>query len=258
MNYSPNNQDGHFVWHDLMTSQFDETLAFYKALFEWDHHTVHMGPEIGDYTMFRVNGRDIGGIIALKPEDQIPAHWISYISVHHIDNACTAFQANGATIHHGPFDIPGVGRTAIAEGPTGAYFSPYQDNSIFDPAEIRVPGGFIWHELMTQKAPEAISFYTALFGWDKSEMPLPDGTVYYVLSKEDQQVAGLVQMPPDARGPTHWLPYVEVMDVVATANMATAQGGKVGIPPTRLEEPAEVHFAILSAPDGSLFGILGP
>ena len=257
MPYTPNDQDGHFVWHDLMSTNKTGSLSFYKTLFGWEENTINMGPEVGDYTMFRVNQRDIGGIIPLNPEDKIPSHWISYISVHDIDSACLIMKDKGATIHRPPFEIPGVGRMAILEDPTGAYFSPYQDKAVFDPAETVVPGGFGWHELMTTDTSKSAEFYTSILGWDKMAMPMPDGQTYWVMTKGEMQTAGMVQMPPEAEAPSNWLPYIGVKEVEATAEKAVELGGKIWVAPTFIAEPANVHFAVLSAPDGSMFGIMG-
>lgn len=258
MSYTPNQQDGHFVWHDLMSTNKDEALSFYLSLFSWEDKSMYMGPEVGDYTMFLVNQKEIGGIVPLNPEHNIPSHWISYISVHDIEKACIAMKSDGATLHRGPFEIPDVGQMAVVEDPTGAYFSPYQDKTDLDIDSLTVSGGFVWHELMTRDVQSASAFYSGITGWTKLEMPLPDGQIYGVFSKGELQAAGIVAMPPDAQGPSNWLPYIGVEEVEETAHRAQAMGGKIWVPPTRIEEPANVHFSVLSAPDGSMFGILGP
>ena len=46
---------GKFVWHDLMTSDVDRSVAYYTELLGWGINEVDMGGPIGKYKMIHVN-----------------------------------------------------------------------------------------------------------------------------------------------------------------------------------------------------------
>ncbi len=55
-----------------------------------------------------------------KEFEGIPSHWFAYIEVDDVDARVEAAKKAGATIKRAPWDIPGVGRIAIVQDPTGA------------------------------------------------------------------------------------------------------------------------------------------
>jgi predicted enzyme related to lactoylglutathione lyase len=65
-------------------------------------------------------------------------------------------------------------------------------------------------------------------------------------------------MPPGvpASVPSHWLTYVGVEDVDASAKKATELGGKILMPPTTV--PDMLRFAVATDPQGATFGMLQP
>lgn len=121
------------------------------------------------------------------------------------------------------------------------------------------PGTFCWLELGTTDQQAATAFYAGLFGWTANESPMPDGTTYTMLEIDATPVAALYQQDP-ARTPTgvppHWLAYVAVDDVGATAKAVTEHGGKV------LAEPFEVmrygRMAVCADPLGAVFALWQP
>ena len=247
---------GQFVWHDLMTTDRDAAIDFYTNLFGWTIKGVDMGEPVGTYSMIHSGETGIGGIVPLDGEPGIPSHWITYVSVDDVDAACERVKALGGKVAHAPFDIPNVGRMAVIQDVTGAYISPFKDsNSEWTPP---APGAglFAWHELMSTDVEKATSFYTGLIGWGLRSMDMGPAGTYWLFRRNEQDAAGAVQMPPQAEAPSNWLPYVGVTDVPATAANAESMGGKIWVQPTKVSEPVNVHFAVLSSPDGAMFGIL--
>jgi predicted enzyme related to lactoylglutathione lyase len=53
------------------------------------------------------------------------------------------------------------------------------------------PGTFSWAELATSDAEAATSFYSALFGWDYDDNPIPEGGVYSMAKRDGKNVAAL-------------------------------------------------------------------
>jgi uncharacterized protein len=119
----------------------------------------------------------------------------------------------------------------------------------------RQHGAFSWCELMTTDPTAATEFYSRLFGWKIEERPMP-GMTYKMLSVGDQQVGGLMQMPPNIPStvPPRWGVYVTVDDVDAAAKLVEELGGKVMQPPIDIDE--SMRFALIQDPQGALLSII--
>ena len=91
-------------------------------------------------------------------------------------------------------------------------------------------GAFSWNELMTTDLDGAKTFYSQLFNWQfedvLSDMP------YTMAKVNNQESAGLMPLPPEAKGmPPMWGSYVTVDDVEASAKQAEELGGKIILEP---------------------------
>lgn len=112
------------------------------------------------------------------------------------------------------------------------------------------PNRFVWHDLMTKDGAKAQKFYSALLGWEVSEIPM--GTcVYRMIHCGPGPIGGIVeeQNIPVA----HWMPYLAVDDVDAKAKQVAALGGSVCVPPTDI--PGTGRFAVVGDPQGGYFSI---
>lgn len=114
-------------------------------------------------------------------------------------------------------------------------------------------GTFCWPELATPDLEAAQAFYAALFGWTPDPVPSSGGT-YLIWRKEGLQVGGAWQIPTGMDAPTippHWLTYVKVADVEATAKTARDLGGTV------VRRPYDVmdlgRAALIADPEGTTF-----
>jgi predicted enzyme related to lactoylglutathione lyase len=111
---------GTFVWNEIMSRDFPKAKAFYTELLGWTTREMDMGPA-GKYTIFTSAGKDVaGGMGTGAGMDQVPSHWLSYVSVPNVDDSVKKAQSMSGTILVPPTDIPGVGRFAIVQDPTGA------------------------------------------------------------------------------------------------------------------------------------------
>jgi len=118
-------------------------------------------------------------------------------------------------------------------------------------------GQFCWHELMTTDADAAKAFYSETIGWKVKSMDgMPD---YNVLFVGEDSVGGIMTMPDEVKAagvPQHWLGYVGVDDVDATAKQAAELGGKV------LKEGFDIpevgRMAVLADPQGAAIAIFKP
>lgn len=253
---------GRFVWHDLMSTDPAASEAFYKALFDWDVNAVPMkgiGKDGGDgtYNMIRVGENDIGGIMPLEAEG-VPSHWIGYVQVDDVDATSEKAASSGGQTCVPPTDIPNVGRFSVVTDPAGAVFSPFK--SAHGPIPDAEPqmGAFCWNELLTSDAESCAGFYTSVFPWRQETMEMADAdgkpTSYHMFKRaNDEGGAGMLQMPPEAESPSHWLPYVLVEDTDAVAAKAKELGAQCFVEPRDI--PGMGRFAVFADPTGAFFAV---
>jgi predicted enzyme related to lactoylglutathione lyase len=118
------------------------------------------------------------------------------------------------------------------------------------------PGMFVWRELVTDDVEGARTFLGALLGWNWKGIDMgPDGT-YWVASRGETQVCGVMRKPPAPPMPSAWTSYVLVDGVDAAASRAAGGGGKVLYPPTDI--PNVGRFSVLADPWGAVLDAFVP
>jgi predicted enzyme related to lactoylglutathione lyase len=106
-----------FFWCELHTTEPEKAVSFYEKVVGFTHKTMDMGPA-GAYHILERGGVGRGGVSGhLKGA---APHWLPYVSVDDPDATIARAKKLGAKIHVEPHDIPGVGRFAVLEDPTGA------------------------------------------------------------------------------------------------------------------------------------------
>jgi predicted enzyme related to lactoylglutathione lyase len=120
-------------------------------------------------------------------------------------------------------------------------------------AELPADNRFCWNELATKDAAGAAKFYCEVFGW--TGVPVPMGPHIYTRFKQgDRDVGGMIPMTAewgDIR--PHWMAYIHVADVDATAAKIKELGGSVCVPPSDI---AVGRFAVVQDPAGAVFSII--
>ncbi len=111
------------------------------------------------------------------------------------------------------------------------------------------PGRAVWRELMTGDVEAAKGFYGELLGWSYKAVDMGPSGSYTLISAGEKSIGGMMTMPPAAPFPPHWMSYVSVKDVDATAKSWEASGGKVGFGPHDI--PNVGRFATLVDPWGA-------
>ena len=115
-------------------------------------------------------------------------------------------------------------------------------------------GEFVWYELMTTDPAAAKKFYTDVVGWGTAPFENGSGMDYTMWMKGEAPVGGVMELPEEARkggAPPHWIGYVAVPDVDATAAKAKELGGRVIHGPEDIPEVG--RFAVLADPQGAVF-----
>ena len=108
---------GTFCWDELLSTDQDASVAFHTKLFGHTTKSMDMGP-MGTYQVLVQGDKQRGGI--MKAPMGAPTHWLSYVVVEEVDAAATRAAKLGAKLVLGGTDIPGIGRFAVINDPTGA------------------------------------------------------------------------------------------------------------------------------------------
>ncbi len=255
----PPHAPGMFAWIELATSDQATAKAFYTSLFGWSAEDSPMGHG-GYYTMFRYNGKDVGGGYTLMPDQiamQVPPNWLVYVGVESADAAMEKTRTLGGKVLAGPIDVMEYGRMAVLSDPTGAVFAVWQPRKQQGIDIIGADGTFSWADLNTNDPKRAGEFYANLFGWhlEKGEND-PDGGYLHIKCGE-HFIGGIPPAKALQPGvPPHWLIYFHASDCDKFTNKAKSLGGKVLFGPVTMENVG--RFAIVADPQGAVFSLFQP
>jgi len=122
-------------------------------------------------------------------------------------------------------------------------------------SEESARGRFVWHDLMTKDQEAAKAFYTTVVGWGTTTWQGDKGP-YTMWTAGETPVGGIMTPPPEAAGDDfkpHWIAYVAVPDVDATAKRAQELGARIHVPPTPI--PDVGSFSVLTDPQGATFAV---
>jgi predicted enzyme related to lactoylglutathione lyase len=240
---------GAFSWADLSTTDADAATAFYTSLFGWDPEDLPV-PEGGVYTMLSKGGKPVAALSAAM-EGQ-PAAWNSYVTVESADDSAAAAQEHGGTVVMEPFDVMDVGRMAVIQDPTGAFFSVWEPRTSIGAERVNEPGALTLNQLNTSDPERAQEFYAALFGW-RFEAVGGDAA-YWGIYNRDRLNGGMMPLAPELGAPSHWLVYFGSESVDEDAGRIRELGGEpliepMSVPGGRIlpaQDPQGAVFAVLS------------
>ena len=221
---------GAFVWHELMTTDPAAARDFYSRLVGWST-SIHEEGET-PYTMWMDGEIPVGGLMELPPDARagnVPPHWMAYIATPDVEETTRKAEDLGATLLHGPHEIPEMGTFSVIQDPQGAVFSIWESASGEPAPEAPLRHGhFSWNELMTTDHEGAFDFYATLFGWAKTNaMDMGPLGTYQMYGLADRTFGGMYNKPPEVQAPPHWLHYVMVDDVDSAARAVEELGGRI-------------------------------
>src|SRR5881392_2220281 len=116
----------------------------------------------------------------------------------------------------------------------------------------RLPGKFIWADLVTDDVAKARNFYAQVFGWQFWGMG-----GYIVAMNDGQPIAGMFQKPRPANDPKakpRWFGYISVANLAKTQRTVTDKGGRLLAPPQNFAKRGEQ--AVFADPEGAIFGVM--
>ena len=118
-------------------------------------------------------------------------------------------------------------------------------------ASPRLPGKFVWADLVTDNVAVAQPFYSRLFGWTFYRYG-----DYLIAANDDRPLAGMFQRPKptDGSAQPRWFGYISVSSVHSAQRAVTKAGGRVLAAPRTMPERGEQ--AVFADPEGALFGVV--
>jgi uncharacterized protein len=151
-------EPGTFCWVELATKDSAAAKRFYTSLFGWEVDDMPI-PDGGTYTMLKKNGKQVGALYQLGPQQQgVPPHWNSYVSVASADASAAKAKSLGATVMVEPFDVLDAGRMAVVSDPAGAVVSLWEPRRHIGAQLVNEPGSSCWNELYTTDPRKAADF----------------------------------------------------------------------------------------------------
>lgn len=241
-----------FVWYELVTGDVDAALRFYSDVVGW---TAQQFPGTSErYFILNANGKGVGGVMAL-PAGMSQPFWMSYIGVSDIDAAVAKVTGAGGTLER-QFDIPDVGRIALATDPQGAGLAMIQGSSgqpseAFDTHKI---GHVQWNELHTSDWERAWDFYAPQFGWEKgTAMDMGPMGTYQIIVADGVEIGAMFNSPNVPR--PVWVPYFGVDDVDDVAKRMKGAGATIVHGPSEVPDNRFIIQAL--DPQKALFAVVG-
>jgi uncharacterized protein len=120
------------------------------------------------------------------------------------------------------------------------------------PGSPKLPGKFVWADLVTDDVAAARQFYGQMFGWT-----FQDWGGYVIASNDERPLCGMFQRPRPAgqdEAKPRWIGFISVRSVEQAQRAVTKAGGRVMAPAQAF--PKRGEQAILSDPEGAIFGVL--
>lgn len=211
-------------WIDLMTSDPDESRAFYGELFGWTSEEA--GEEYGGYINFAKDGIKIAGCMQNDPSSGTPDVWSTYLAVADAQATVEAAAANGGEVHVPPVAVGPLGTMANIGDAGGAYVGLWQPAEHKGFGILGETGTPVHFELHTRDYDATVAFYQKVFGVDTQPVSDDPEFRYVTFGEGDGQQAGIMDatnfLPEGV--PAHWSIYFGVDDV----DKALAQIGDLG------------------------------
>ena len=119
-------------------------------------------------------------------------------------------------------------------------------------------GEFVWTEIGSTDADKCQAFYENVFGWTFHKGKADPAMDYreFSVAGEDRPMGGLYQINPEWFGgnppPSHFMTYVAVDDVDASAELAESLGATVH---KKMDIPNVGQMAIIQDPTGAMIAI---
>lgn len=244
---------GRPLWYELLTTDPTAAKAFYTKVVGWTTAPFEGSPVPYDNWM-RPDDRSMGGVMKIPEGMNFPPHWGMYVGVPKLEDAVAQIERLGGSALSEVIDVPTVGRMRTMKDPQGAMFSIYEPAAPPPPEAEPKLGDVSWHELYTNDAEAAMSFYTQLFGWRPTDtMDMGPMGKYHIFGRAFPLGGMMRQTPEMAQMPPAWGLYFRVPDVHEGGKRVKANGGQVLNGP--MEVPGGDWTVNCMDPQGAAFSL---
>jgi uncharacterized protein len=240
-------------WVDLLTSDPDQTKAFYAELFGWTIDEA--GPDYGGYFSFVKDGSLVAGAMGNSAESGLPDGWTVYLAVEDAKASAEAADRAGGQVVMPAMEVKELGSMAVVADAGHAGIGLWQPGLHKGFQLIGEAGAPAWFELLTRDYDASVAFYRAVFDWDTQVMADTPEFRYTTLGGEDGPLAGIMDassfLPEGV--PAHWSVYFAVDDTdAAVAKVAELRGAVV----TAAEDTPYGRMATVADPTGANFKLV--
>jgi predicted enzyme related to lactoylglutathione lyase len=250
MTIRQNVRNGAPCWVDLMSSDPERSVAFYRDLFGWEAEDAN--PEFGGYRNFTKDGDRVAGLMQAQPDMGVSDVWSVYLSV---DDAAATVQAardHGSEVVVDAMPVGNLGIMAVVRDPGGAVIGMWQAGE-HRGGLVAADGAPCHFELHARDYDRAVPFYKSVFGWTAEAVGDTPEFRYTVLADmpdgEGAGIADASQWLPEGV-PSHWSVYFAVDDAAKALDRIATLGGSTVMPAD--ETPYGV-LATASDATGALF-----
>ncbi|MGA7329482.1 MAG: VOC family protein [Rhodomicrobium sp.] len=246
---------GRFVWYELVTTDVESAKAFYASVVGWGARAA-VGGSL--YTLFTAGDTAVAGLMKLPAEAakaSAPSQWIGYVAVDDVDLAAGCVKKLGGNVYIPPTDVPNVSRFSIISDPQMATLALIKRREASDArsARARKPGNVEWHELLASDLETAFAFYSALFGWQKSEAHTGSMGTYQQFSAGGETIGGMFARP-EMSPMSMWLHYFSAGDIEAAVKRVITAGGQIFYGPVAV--PGGARIVHCMDPQGAVFALI--
>jgi predicted enzyme related to lactoylglutathione lyase len=117
---------GSIGWVDLTEADAKGVRDFYAAVTGWTTAEVPMGT-YNDYCMSEAGGTAVAGVCHARGANaDLPAQWLIYIVVAHLDQSLATYRDQGGALVSRPRSMGPSARYAVIRDPAGALAALYQ------------------------------------------------------------------------------------------------------------------------------------
>jgi predicted enzyme related to lactoylglutathione lyase len=240
-------------WIDLISSDMRRATDFYTELFGWTRDPGD-DPELGDFTMFRKDGKPIAGLSPSMQGNPYANIWSVYMATTDAADTVAKAAVAGGTVMLPPMPVQSEGTVAMFADPAGAVVGAWQAAEHPGFGLVDEPGAPVWFESFSRDYNAALRFYTEVFGWTYTLLSDTDEFRYAQGRSGEHLVAGIMDADralPDGV-PSFWQFYFGVEDTDDACERIIALGGQVVRPP---QDSPFGRLAGVADPMGATFQI---
>jgi len=238
---------GRIAWMELNAQRVTASAEFYRALFGWDLHPLHV-PPWGAMPILANGGREFANQFMAMGAFAMP-RWLPWIAAD-LDRAPAQAKALGAPAPVRS-EIPGNGRRLDGRDPAGVSYGLMEPDFALPLRDL--PGEPCLAELWGADPAALAPFYAAITGLVAA--PVTTGMALAPGSGGADPRLLLRQSEVEVL-PPRWIPYFRTSSLGADLERARRLGAIVQIPE---EAVAGVgRLAILADPGGVAFGLFEP